>query len=134
MADRGWRESFLIYQQMSAALVRAHGGSKDLVSTQRKGGLVLTGIIKDTMANSPKAVHMKSLEGLVANTTGVPRERPIMEGVIASTVPAHMKDVPELHPVHEKDATASKMASGVPYAGMKSGYGMAEKTKKSRKH
>ena len=117
---------------MSAAMVKAHGGSKDMVSTQRKGGLILSGIIKDTMANSPKAVHMKSLENLVANTTGVPRERPIMEGVIASTIPEHMKDVPELHPVHEKDMTASKMAAGVPYSGNKSGYGMAQK-KKSKK-
>jgi hypothetical protein len=85
------------------------------------------------MANSPKAIHMKSLENLVAQTTGIPRERPIMEGVIASTVPVHMKDVPELHPVHEKDMTASKMASGVPYAGAKSGYGMAQKHK-GKKH
>lgn len=115
---------------MSAAMVRAHGGSQDIVSTQRKGGLILSGIVRDTMANSPKAVHMKSLEGLVSQTTGIPREEPLMEGVIASTVPAHMKDVPELHPVHEKDATASKMAAGVPYAGPKSGYGQAKKPKK----
>jgi hypothetical protein len=108
---------------MSAAMVRAHGGSKDIVSTQRKGGLVLSGIVRDTMANSPKAVHMKSLENMVAQTTGMPRERPLMDGVIASTVPAHMKDVPELHPVHEQDKTASKMSVGVPYAGRKSGYG-----------
>lgn len=111
----------------------AHGGSKNIVSTQRKGSLMLSGIVKDTMANSPKAMHMKSLEGLVAQTTGIPRERPIMEGVIASTVPTHMRDVPELHPVHEKDATASKMAAGVPYAGPKSGYGMAEKKPKKGK-
>jgi hypothetical protein len=108
---------------MSAAMVRAHGGSKDIVSTQRKGGLVLSGIVRDTMANSPKAIHMKSLENMVAQTTGMPRERPLMDGVIASTVPAHMKDVPELHPVHEQDKTASKMSVGVPYAGRKSGYG-----------
>ena len=114
---------------MSFAMVRAHGGSKDIVSTQRKGGLILSGIVHDTMANSPQATHMKSLENLVAQTTGVPRERPIMEGVIASTVPVHMRDVPELHPVAEKDATASKMSVGVPYAGGKSGYGMAQKGK-----
>jgi len=119
---------------MSAYMVKAHGGSKDIVSTQRKGGLILSGIVKDTMANSPKAVHMKSMENLVSQTTGIPRERPIMEGVIASTVPAHMKDTPELQPVHEKDATASKMAVGVPYAGTKSGYGQAEKSKGKRKH
>jgi hypothetical protein len=119
---------------MSAYMVRSHGGSKDIVSTQRKGGLVLGGIIHDTMVNSPQAVHMKSLENLVTQTTGIPRERPIMEGVIASTVPAHMRDVPELQPVHEKDATASKMATGVPYSGPKSGYGAAEKSKSKRKH
>jgi hypothetical protein len=112
-------------------MIRAHGGTKNIVSTQRGGGLVLGGIIKDTMANSPRAVHMKSLENMIANTTGIPRERPIMEGVIAATVPTHMRDVPELQPVHEQDKTASKMASGVPYAGKKSGYGMAQtKTKK----
>lgn len=106
-------------------MVRAHGGSKDIVSTQRKGGLVLSGIVRDTMANSPKAIHMKSLENMVAQTTGMPRERPLMDGVIAATVPAHMKDVPELQPVHEKDKSASKMGVGVPYAGRKSGYGKA---------
>lgn len=106
-------------------MVRAHGGSKDIVSTQRKGGLVLSGIVRDTMANSPKAIHMKSLENMVAQTTGMPRERPLMDGVIAATVPAHMKDVPELHPNHEKDKSASKMGVGVPYAGRKSGYGKA---------
>lgn len=105
-----------------------------MVSTQRKGGLILSGIVSDTMANSPKAMHMKSLEKLVAQTTGVPRERPMMEGVIASTIPAHMKDVPELHPVHETNKTVSKMASGVPYAGDKSGYGAADKKHRGKKH
>jgi len=118
---------------MSAALVRAHGGSKDMVSTQRKGGLVLSNIITDTMVNSPRAVHMRSLEGLVSNTTGILRDRPVMEGVIASTVPAHMKDVPELQPNHDKNMSDSKMAVGGTYAGPKSGYGMAEKSKKSKK-
>lgn len=115
---------------MSAAMIRAHGGSKDFVSTQKGGDLVLGGIIKDTMVNSPKAVHMRSLEKLVAQTTGTPREKPIMDGVLAATVPAHMRDVPELHPVHEKDASASKMAVGRTYPGPKSGYGGAEHSKK----
>jgi hypothetical protein len=127
-------KSFLAQRQMSAAMIRSHGGSKDIVSTQRKGGLILSGLIHDTMANSPKAVHMKSLENLVAQTTGIPRERPIMEGVIASTVPVHMRDVPELHPVHEEDKTASRMGTGVPYAGVRSGYGMADRKTKGKKH
>jgi hypothetical protein len=77
---------------------------------------------------------MRSLEKVISQTTGVPRERPIMEGVIAATVPTHMKDVPELHPVHEQDATASKMAVGATFAGKKSGYGAAEKSKKTKKY
>jgi hypothetical protein len=114
-------------------MIRAHGGSKDIVSTQRGGGLILGGIIKDTMVNSPVAVHMRSLEKLISQTTGVPRERPIMEGVIAATVPAHMRDVPELHPNAAPNASDSKMAVGTTYSGPKSGYGMAEKSKKKSK-
>lgn len=108
-------------------MIRSHGGSRDIVSTQRRGGLILSGLIQDTMANSPKAVHMRSLEGLVSQTTGVPRDRPVMDGVIAATVPARMRaDTPELHPVPNRDIgkTDSKMAMGVSYAGPKSGYGM----------
>jgi hypothetical protein len=114
---------------MSSAMVKAHGGSAGMVTTQRKGGLILSGIVRDTMANSPKAVHMRSLENMVVQTTGMPRDKPVMEGVIASTVPAHMRDVPELHAVHDKDMSASKMAAGVPYAGRKSGYGKGKKGK-----
>lgn len=111
-------------------MVRAHGGSKDVVSSARGGGVVLAGILKDTTMNSPRAVHMKSLEKLIGQTTGVPREKPIMDGVIASTVPSGMRDMPELMPNHEKNMTDSKMAVGGTYAGMKSGYGMAERSKK----
>jgi hypothetical protein len=117
---------------MSAAMIKSHGGSKDIVSTQRKGGLVLTGIVRDTMANSPKNVHMRSLENLVSQTTGVPRAESVMEGVISATVPADRRDVPELHPVHETDKTASKMSVGIPYAGRKSGYGQAQKGKSKK--
>jgi hypothetical protein len=120
-------------------MIRAHGGSKDIVSTQRRSGLILSGIIRDTMVNSPQVVHMKSLENLVSNTTGVARERPVMDGVITQTVPASMKDVPELHPVPSREIgkTDSKMAVGAPFAGPKSGYGTggghAEKKKRSKK-
>lgn len=112
-------------------MVRAHGGSKDIVTTQRGGGIVLGGILRDTTINSPKVVHMRALDNLVMKTTGVPADRPLLDGVIASTVPANRRDAPELMPEHSKDMTASKMAVGVPYAGDKSGYGAA---KKSRKH
>ena len=117
---------------MSATLVRAHGGSKGVVTTQRKGGIILSGILHDTTVNSPKAVHMKSLEKLISQTTGVPREKPIMDGVLAATVPASRRDTPELMPNHEENKTASKMAVGGTYSGDKSGYGMAEKSKKTK--
>ena len=106
----------------------AHGGPKAMVSTQRKGSLVLSHIIKDTTMGSPQAVHMRNIEGLVSQTTGIPRERPIMEGVIASTVPTHMRDVPELHPVpaSEQGKTDSRMGVGRTYPGPKSGYGMGK--------
>ena len=113
-------------------MVRAHGGSKDIISTQRGGGVVLGGIIRDTTMNSPKVVHMKALENLVTKTTGVPRDRPLLDGVLASTVPAHRRDTPELMPEHAKNETASKMAVGGSYAGDKSGYGEAKKSR--RKH
>jgi len=115
-------------------MIRAHGGSKDIISTQRGGGLILGGIVRDTMVNSPKAIHMKSLENLVAQTTGVPREKPLMDGVIASTVPASMRTTPELHPVHEENKSDSKMAVGGTYAGKVSGYAQAGKSKAAKKH
>jgi hypothetical protein len=114
---------------MSAAMIKAHGGSKGVVATGRGGGVVLGGIIQDTTINSPQAVHMKSLERLLSQTTGVPREKPIMDGVITSTVPSHMKTTPELMPNHETNMSDSKMAVGGTYAGPKSGYGMAGKSK-----
>lgn len=111
-------------------MVRAHGGSKDVVASARGGGIVLAGILKDTTMNSPKVVHMRSLENLISNTTGVPREKPLMDGVIASTVPSHMKDVPELQPNRDMNKSDSKMSVGGTYSGPKSGYGMAEKSVK----
>jgi hypothetical protein len=111
-------------------MVRAHGGSKDVVASARGGGIVLGGILKDTMMNSPKAVHMKSLEKLISQTTGVPREKPIMEGVIAATVPSGMRDMPELMPNRDTNMSDSKMSVGGTYSGPRSGYGMAEKSVK----
>jgi hypothetical protein len=114
-------------------MIRAHGGSKNIVSSQRGGGIILSGILKDTTMNSPQAVHMKSLEKLVMQTTGIPRERPVMDGVIMATVPSMMRDMPELMPNHDRNMTDSKMAVGGTYAGPKSGYGMAAASKKKSK-
>ena len=99
-------------------MVKAHGGSRDIIG-QKGEGIVLGGIIHDTMANSPRDVREKHLDRLIAQTTGILREKPIMDGVIASTIPKHMKDVPEIHkvPSHEVGKTKSKRMGQVPYAG-----------------
>lgn len=100
-------------------MVKAHGGSKDMVSAQKGESIVLGGILKDTMMNTPRDVKEKHLDRLISQTTGLPREKPIMEGVIDSTIPKHMKDVPELHKLahHEVGKTHSKRMGQVPYAG-----------------
>lgn len=106
---------------MSSAMVKAHGGSKNLQSVEGGGSLVLSGILRDTTMGSPKVAHMKELARVISNTTGVPREKPIMEGVLASTIPEHMRSVPEYHkvPASEVGKTQPVRMGQVPYAGKK---------------
>lgn len=101
---------------MSSSLVMAHGGSRDITGQK---GQIIGGIIKDTMVNSPRDVKEKHLDRLIAETTGLPREKPIMDGILASTIPEHMKDVPELHKVakHDVGKTQAKTMGQVPYQG-----------------
>lgn len=102
-------------------MVKAHGGSKNFVSAQKGEAIMLGGIVTQTTKNVPKDIHMKGLDRLISQTTGVPREEPIMEGVIASTIPSHMKAVPEYHkvPSHEVGKTKAERMGQVPYAGPK---------------
>lgn len=102
-------------------MIKAHGGSRMLESVEGGGSLMKSGIIHDTKKNSPMDVHMRGLSRVIANTTGVPREKPIMEGVIASTVPEHMRAVPEYHkvPAHDVGKTKTKRMGQVAYAGPK---------------
>lgn len=103
---------------MSSSIVKAHGGSRDIIG-QKGEGIVLGGILHDTMQNTQRDVKEKHLDRLISNTTGTPRGTPLMEGVIDSTIPKHMKDVPELHKVahHEVSKTHPKRMGQVPYAG-----------------
>jgi hypothetical protein len=106
---------------MSSSLVKAHGGSKTLQSVEGGGSLVLGGLVMKTTKNAPEDVHMKGLSRLVANTTGIPREKPMMDGVIASTIPTGMKVVPEYHkvPASEVGKTKAKRMGQVPFQGPK---------------
>jgi len=104
---------------MSSKLVKAHGGSRMLQSVEGGGSLTLGGIVQRTTKNTPQDVHMRDLSRLISNTTGVPKEKPIMSGVITSTIPMHMKVVPEYHKVPSADIgkTKAKRMGQVPFAG-----------------
>jgi hypothetical protein len=106
---------------MSSKLVKAHGGSKNLVSVEGGGAMMLGGILSKTTTNTQADVHMKGLSRLIAQTTGIPRKEPVMEGVIESTIPSHMKSVPEYHsvPKSEQGKTQAKRMGQVPFAGPK---------------
>ena len=103
---------------MSSSIVKAHGGSRDILGAK---GQVVGGILTNTMQNSPKDVKEKHLDRLISETTGTPKGKPIMDGIISSTIPKHMKDVPELHKVakDEQGKTQAKRMGQVPYAGSK---------------
>jgi len=107
-------------------MIRAHGGSKDIMTPS--GAMSMSGLIKDTMVNSPKDVKEKFLSNLISKTTGVGMARPVMDGVIRKTTP-ESKAVPEHQKVPAKEVgkTNSKMGVGVPFSGPKSGYGKAKK-------
>jgi hypothetical protein len=103
-------------------MIKAHGG-----------GNMIGGILnKTTTTNVDMPVHMKGMDRLIRQTTGMVQGESAMDGVITSTVPASMRSVPELHkvPVREVGKTDSRMSVGIPYAGKKSGYGAASKHSK----
>lgn len=103
---------------MSSAMVKAHGGSK--IITGKQGSIQPGGIIHDTMAGSQKDVHMKSLDRLISQTTGSPKQKPVMAGVLIKTTPME-KEVPEIHKVAKGEVgkTKTKRMGQVAYSGPK---------------
>ncbi len=102
-------------------MIRAHGGG-DTARIQR-GGAVATGmLVQDTTAGIQKPVHMRELEYLVSNTTGIAMESPVLEGVLTATnqgIPyAQAGATMPLMMSHERFATAPQMPvyGQVPYA------------------
>lgn len=65
-------------------MIRAHGGGEKAV-TSRMGSVDTSSIVHDTMVNSPRPVHMKHLDMLVSQTTGVAEGSPILDGVLTQT-------------------------------------------------
>lgn len=78
-------------------------------------------LVHDTMKGVEAPVHMKQLEFLVSNTTGVPLESPVLDGVLTNTLQAtptgHMA-TSGVMPSHQKFATAysAPVYGQVPYA------------------
>ena len=69
---------------MSEYMVKAHGGGK-VATTQRQGGVSTGMLVENTMAGVRDPVHMKQLDYLVSNTTGVPRNTAVLDGVLQDT-------------------------------------------------
>jgi hypothetical protein len=103
---------------MSSALVKAHGGAKNMLGS--KGQVNTSLFVTDTKVGKMKSASASHLGLLISNTTGMPAGKPVMEGVITDTK-SGMKDknVPELHKVSGRGKTQPKRQGQVPYAGSK---------------
>ena len=104
---------------MSASLLRAHGGNKNLLGSS--GQIIDPSIfVQDTTVGKQKSVSNAHLGNLIANTVGEPGGRPIMDGVLTDTKQgAKMTNVPELHKISNRGKTQPKRMGQVPYAGKK---------------
>lgn len=104
---------------MSANLVKAHGGSKNLLGSS--GQIVSGGIfVQDTKAGTHKSASDSHLGHLIANTTGNLSGKPVMDGVLTDTKQgAKDKDIPEIHKISNKGKTQAKRLGQVPFSGPK---------------
>ena len=102
---------------MSSAIVKAHGGSKDLIG--QKGEITHLGMfVTDTKAGKSRQVAEHHLDSLISKTTGTPREKPIMEGVLQDTKQGVKdKSVPEIQKIHNRGKTQPKRYGQTAYAG-----------------
>jgi len=105
---------------MSQFMIQAHGGGK-VARTERDGGVATGMLVRDTTMNTPKPVHMKQLDYLVSNTTGVARNSSVLDGVLSDTTQGSFtghKATSEVMKSHEHFATQpGRMGYGqVPYA------------------
>ena len=92
-----------------------------MVNAQKGESIMLGGIISNTTGGVQQDVKMKGLDRLISQTTGVPREEPIMAGVVSATVPMSMRNTAELHPLAkgERGKTQAERMGQVPFAGPK---------------
>lgn len=105
---------------MSEYMVKAHGGGK-VARTQRDGGVSTGMLVENTLVGMPQPVHMKQLDYLVSNTTGVARNTAVLDGVLQDTTMGSAtghRATSEVMKSHEHFATKQgPMGYGqVPYA------------------
>ena len=106
---------------MSEKLVKAHGGSRDILAV--KGEAVMAGgLLHSTTQKIPQVENMKHFANLISQTTGIPQEKPVMSGVLVSTRAGDKeKPTPEFHavPKSERSKTKPKRSGQVSYSGPK---------------
>ena len=105
---------------MSQYMISAHGGGK-VARTQRDGAVSTGMLVEDTLAGVREPVKMKQLDYLVSNTTGVPRNSSVLDGVLQDTTQGAITGhhtTSEVMKSHEHFATKQgPMGYGqVPYA------------------
>lgn len=104
---------------MSSYNLKAHGGSANL--TGGKGEAKNTGlIITNTLVGKEKGVHMKHLDALIGNTTGIRGQQILYDGVLTSTRQGLSSSyTPELTKNHHVGKTQPVSSGQVPYSGKK---------------
>jgi hypothetical protein len=75
-------------------------------------------IIRDTKLGKKVSSTSPGFMKLVAESRGIVRDTPVMDGVIRNTkVGAKLTNVPELHKIHNRGKTQPRTMGQVPYAG-----------------
>ena len=89
------------------------------MSSARMPGMVgMPSIVKDTKFGRRIVSTSPGFMKLVAESRGIVRETPVMDGVIKNTkVGAKLTNVPELHKIHDRGKTQPRSMGQTAYAG-----------------
>lgn len=89
------------------------------MSSARMPGMVgMPSIVKDTKFGRKIVSTSPGFMKLVAESRGIVRDTPVMDGVIKNTkVGAKLTNVPELHKIHDRGKTQPRSMGQTAYAG-----------------
>ena len=89
-----------------------------MTSARMPGMVGMPSIVKDTKFGRKIVSTSPGFMKLVAESRGIVRDTPVMDGVIKNTkVGAKLTNVPELHKIHDRGKTQQKMIGMTAYAG-----------------